>query len=304
MKLIIISRDRHDYSPTVESLPKILKDKVEVWVPKDQYKQYKKSPIFEGHPLTVWPSFVDCVPKKRRFLYENVDDHYMVIDDDLKLSSWHPTDRRYIDAKANPKLFLKGLEHSFSLFDSHTNVGITNTFMASMKIKATGELHHSGIPFCFAGFSKKRPKLEFKTFFFTDIAMPMQLLDQGLKTCTDARIAYSMRSNKKLSSTGTSPYRSEFLIRYSALALALQMPGYIFGLRHTGNNGGGWSLKKTFLRPNIERSKAFIREFCIGEGMRRPPKLVDLRLKTPFPDLVAEFSRSWDDVRKLDKTNG
>lgn len=298
MRLIIISRDRHDYSPTIESLPQILRSKVEVWIPKDQYKLYKSSPLFDGVKLVGWPSYVDCVPKKRRYLYEHVDSDYMVIDDDLKLSAWDGKRQKYVDAFDNRSLFVRGLEHAFSLFDSNANVGITNTFMASMKIKKDGVLDHGGVPFCFAGFSAKRPKLDFKTFFFTDIAMPMQLLDQGLTVRTDARVAYSMRSNKKLASTGTTPYRSEFLIRYSALALAIQMPGYVHGLDHTGNNGGGWSLKKTFTRPNEEKTQAFIREFCIAEGMKRKPKLVDLKIKTPFADLTAEFASAWNDARK------
>lgn len=295
MRLIIISRDRHDYSPTLESLPKILRDQVEVWVPKDQFKLYKKSPIFDGAKIATWDLHIDCVPKKRRFLYENIYEDYMVIDDDLKLSSWDGKAQKYVDAASNPKAFVKGLEHAFSLFDSNANVGITNTFMASMKIKKDGTLDHGGVPFCFAGFAakKKRPKLDFQTFFFTDIAMPMQLLHKGLSVRTDARIAYSMRSNKKLASTGTTPYRSEFLIQYSALALALQMRGYVFGLDQTGNNGGGWSLKKTFLRPNKERSDKWIREFCTSEGMRRPPKPVDLDLETPFDELVSQYKEAW-----------
>jgi hypothetical protein len=303
VRLIIISRDRHDYSPTLESLPKILRDEVEVWVPRDQYKLYKKSPIFSGIAIETWDPHIDCVPKKRRFLYENIKEEYMVIDDDLKLSAWDAKAQKYVDADSKPKSFVKGLEHSFALFDTHQNVGITNTFMASMKIKKDGALEHGGVPFCFAGFAKmkRRPKLDFKTFFFTDIAMPMQLLDKGHTVRTVARIAYSMRANKKLASTGTTPYRSEFLIQYSALALALQMRGYVFGLDHTGNNGGGWSLKKTFLRPNRERSDAWIREFCAGQGMRRPPKAVDLDLETPFQDLVAEFKASWANAQKNTK---
>lgn len=75
------------------------------------------------------------------------------------------------------------------------------------------------------------------------------------------------------------------------------MPGYVHGLDNTGNNGGGWSLKKTFLRPNIERSRAFIKKFCKEEGMKRAPKLIDLNLKTPFADLVAAFAASWADAR-------
>jgi hypothetical protein len=221
----------------------------------------------------------------------------MVIDDDLKLSAWDDKNQKYVDADKNPKLFIRGLEHAFSLFDQNVNVGITNTFMASMKIKKDGTLDHAGVPFCFAGFSSKRPKLDFKTFFFTDIAMPMQILDKGMSVRTDARIAYSMRNNKKLSSTGTTPYRSEFLIRYSALALAIQMPGYVHGLEDTGNNGGGWSLRKTFTRPNLEKTQKFIREFCTAEDMKRKPKLVDLKIKTPFADLTAEFALSWNNAR-------
>lgn len=296
MKLIIASRGRHDYSPTMDSLPAILKSQVEVWVPKDEIKLYRASPIFKGAKFIAWPSYVDCIPKKRRFLYENVNQDYMVLDDDLKLGIW--TGDRYSNPEDYSSRFVKTLEHTFDYFDNHTVVGVTNTFMASKKIKETGKLTNGGVPFCFAGFAKKRPKLDFKTFFFTDIAMPMQILSQDLKIVTDARISYTMRSNQKLATTGTTPYRTDDLIKYSALALALQMPGYVHGLSNTGNNGGGWSLKKTFTRPNLDKGKVWVREFCVENGMVRKPALVDLDLKTPFEDLKRKYKQSWDNARK------
>ncbi len=291
MRLIITSRGRHDYSPTLESMPTILKSQVEVWVPKTEIKLYKASPLFKGVKFQAWDTNIDCIPKKRRFLYENIDGDYMVIDDDIKLGMWDGA--RYVDPSTNPKKFVKFLERTFGYFDTHTNVGITNTFMASKKIKETGKYTHSGIPFCFAGFSKDRPQIDFKAFFFTDIAMPMQILAKGGKVLTDARLSYSMRSNKKLATTGTTPYRTDDLIKYSALALAIQMPGYVHGLTNTGNNGGGWSLKKTFTRPNVAKGKEFIREFCLENGLKRPPKLVDLDLDTPFEELKCKYTEAW-----------
>jgi hypothetical protein len=298
MNLIITSRGRHDYAPTIESMPKRIREFVTVMVPKVEYKAYKASDLYKGTTIECWPSYVDCIPKKRRYLYENVDGAYLVLDDDLKIHLWSKKKSAYVAAVDHHEGMFKALEMTFNLFDKHTAVGASNTFMMPIKIRETGKLiHESAVPFCFAGFAKKRPKLEYQTFFFTDIAMPMQLLSKGLSVATNAAIGYGMRNNKKLQSTGTSVYRNDEIIKYSALALARQMPGYVFGLKHTGNNGGGWSLQKTFVRPNEERTKKWVKEFLQENGLIKAPKNVELDLKTPMAELFANYKYSWSRVR-------
>lgn len=287
MRLIVLSRGRHDYSPTLETMPKIMRPHVQVWVPKEEYGAYKRSPIFKGVEIVAWPSHIDCIPKKRRYLYENVDGAYMAIDDDLKLMVWDTEKGNYSNADSNPKKFIRGLEIAYGKLDTHTNVGIANTFMTSMKVKDKQTLEFGEVPFCFAGFSKDRPKLKFQTFFFTDIAMPMQIIKRRghESVITMAHIAYGMRSNKKLAATGTTPYRTDEVILHSALSLSQQMPGYVTGLRNTGNNGGGWSLKKTFRKPNIDRTNEWYQTLGKEYGLTALPTLVELDLKTPMADL-------------------
>lgn len=297
MNLFVISRDRWDYSPTMDTMPKAVKALVTVMVPKDQYKLYKASAVFSGvRAIACWPTHIDCVPKKRRFLYENTVGAYVVIDDDLGLVQWDAKAQRFIPAKNGPNLFMKRIEALFShLEDGYGSVGAANTFMTSIKIKKEGTfLFDSQVPFCFAGFSADRPKLSWKTFFFTDISMPMQMMAKGHKVATYAPLAYNMRANKKLASTGTTPYRTEAVIKYSALALSQMMPGHVFGLKDTGNNGGGWSLQKTFVRPNPKRSLAWENQFMEDNKLRLVPDLIDLKLKTPMQDLFTQYRESWE----------
>lgn len=297
MRLIILSRGRHDYSPTMEYLPKVLRGIVEVYVPKPEYSAYKASPIFSGVRIRCWPSSVDCIPKKRRYLYEQVDGEYIAIDDDLKLMVWDKEKKNYSSAESNPKGFVKGLELTYSDLEKHQNVGIANTFMTSMKVNDTGSFEFKDVPFCFAGFSKDRPEIDFKTFFFTDIAMPMQILKKGGSVVTKAHIAYSMRANKKLATTGTTPYRSDEVIIYSALSLAQQMPGHVTGLKNTGNNGGGWSLKKSFHRCNVNSSNEWLKEFSKEHGLLALPPLVDLDFAVPMSELFKTYARNMEKAR-------
>ena len=295
MKLIMLSRGRHDYAATLEHMPTSMKDMLEVWVPKSEYKAYKSSPLFSGvRKIVCWPTNIDCVPKKRRYLYENIDGAYVAIDDDLKLMVWDREKSNFSAATTNPQKFMRGLELTYGdLYEGVTNVGIANTFMTSMKIKDKRTFEFSDVPFCFAGFSADRPKLDFKTFFFTDIAMPMQLLKKRHQVLTNARIAYSMRSNKKLAATGTTPYRTADVIKYSAVSLAQQLPGHVNGLKETGNNGGGWSLAKSFVNPNKERTRKWLREFASAEGLTALPPLVDLDLETPMDEIFDLYRKNW-----------
>jgi len=294
MKLIITSRDRQDYAPTFESLPDNLKSSVEVWVPKDQYKLYKSSAQYAGATIECWPTHIDCIPKKRRYLYENVDEPYLVLDDDLGLSTWSAKQSKYVPAKSMPTRFTRGVESIFDNLGSALVAGATNTFMASKRILETGELEHGAVPFCFAGFAEKakRPKLTYHAFFFTDISMPLQCILSGGEVVTNARVAYSMRDNQKLRHSGTNKYRTPELIVYSAMVMAKQFPGYIHDLEYTGNHGGGFTLRKTFTRPNVKRTEKFLAEFMELHKMTRLPKVVELDLKTPFAELNRKYSKS------------
>jgi hypothetical protein len=293
MRIIIPSRGRHDYAPTLEHMPHILKSQVEVWVPKVEYKAYSSSPLFSGVKLKCWPTNIDCIPKTRRFLYENVDGSYMVADDDIKLMVWDKSKANFSAATTNEKGFMRGLELAFQSFDDHHIVGIANTFMTSMRVKDKRTFEFSDVAFGMVGFSADRPKIDFKTFFFTDTAMPMQVLKKGGTAHMTARIAYNLRSNKKLLATGTTPYRTDGVVKYSAISLAQQMPGHVSGMKNTGHLGGGWSLKKSFLKPNVQKYEVWAREFAAEHGLSALPPLVDLDLDTPMDELFAQYRKNW-----------
>jgi hypothetical protein len=298
----MLSRDRWDYSPTMSTMPDALKEYVTVMVPHDQLKQYQNSELFQHvKDIKAWIPFIDCVPKKRRYLYENVKGPYIVLDDDLGLVQWNTDTEKFDPLTKKPNLFMRRVERMWKDLEcgSSMSVGAANTFMTSKRIKEQGKLWWPDqVPFCFAGYGAKRPKLQWNQFFFTDIAIPMQLMAMGHPVTTYAALAYNMRNNKKLQTTGTSVYRNEDVIKYSALALSRMMPGYVFGLKDTGNNGGGWSLQKTFTRPNRDRTNDWEAKFLAENGLNRVPLPVDLNLAKPKEDLFKAYASSWKTARK------
>jgi hypothetical protein len=56
-------------------------------------------------------------------------------------------------------------------------------------------------------------------------------------------------------------------------------------------------LQKTFVRPNEERTKKWVKEFLQENGLIKAPKNVELDLKTPMAELFANYKYSWSRVR-------
>lgn len=299
MKIYVLSRDRWDYSPTMTTLPKIVRQQMTVMVPPDQYKQYKKSELFaDCKHIVAWPSYVDCVPKKRRFLYEKVDGDHMVVDDDLGFLLWNG--ERFVPATDHPKVALKRFERMFDMLGTRTMVGGASTFMTSKKIKEHGTtVFEQTAPFCCVAYSADRPKLKWYPFFYTDVSMPLQLSAVHEKRiATYAGLAFNFRTNKKLATTGTSTYRDHDITLYSALALARLVPGHVFDLKVSNNKTGGVAMYKSFTTRNDKRSEAFITRFMQEHKLTKYPEQVSLDLKTPREELFAQYRASWKKARR------
>lgn len=297
MKIYVLSRDRWDYSPTMSTLPKIVRQQMTVMVPPDQYKQYKKSQLFaDCKHIVAWPSYVDCVPKKRRFLYEKVKDDHMVVDDDLGFLLWNG--ERFVPATDHPKVALKRFERMFDMLDTRTMVGGASTFMTSKRIKEQGTtIFEHNAPFCCVAYAKNRPKLKWYPFFYTDVSMPLQLSAVHRKNiCTYAGLAFNFRTNQKLLTTGTSTYRDHDITLFSAISLAQLVPGHVFDLKKSNNKTGGVAMYKSFTTRNDKRSDAFVTKFLAEHGLQRLPELVDLDLRTPRAELFEQYRQSWADA--------
>lgn len=304
MRYIITSRGRSDYQLTLSSLPDELKKHVELWVPKSELSDYENSPHTQGvESIHTWPKAIDCIPKKRLHLAQTLKEPFMVLDDDLNLRVWVAAEGKYFgpdsSKKARSEFTRHFLETAPKLLDSFGYASFASKFMAESNIKKNGSLlARDAVGFCFSGFNKLslRPDFHTKPFFFTDISMPLQVIQNDQPTAIHYGISYDMRSNKKLHSTGTTPYRDDITIKYSAIAMARMFPGIVTGLKYTGNSGGGWSLEKGFSRAtkgvtvnSLLKTHEFLRTIMKQEGLVRLPKLIDLDPDTPLADLKKQY---------------
>lgn len=302
MKVLIVSADRPDYQLTMQCIPEKLRHTVTLYVPEKQLDAYSRNPLLADVSFRVWPADgpIDCIPRKRAWLYSSIKSDFVLMDDDLTFSAYDQSSGSLIACsdKKYPRLFESALHNLMENGDVVSGFG--NRFMCQEAIKSSGLRSSAGVPFCAVGFSKTRPlDLEFKTFFFTDISIPLQLKTRGLPTTTSYELVYSLRANKTLSSTATTKYRHDDIVLYSALSMAQLFPGRIFGLKNTGNSGGGWSLQKS-LTPGTPTEKSFDkwRKFLIETSRSQGfmgvlPPLVD----------ISTFNGSRDDLFRQYRRN-
>ena len=89
MRYIIPSYGRSHLQKTLQNVPPDFLPHIELFVVPSEYKKYRKE--WYGRKLKsieVWPDHLDMIPKKRKWLAKNVNDNYMMLDDDLSLPVW------------------------------------------------------------------------------------------------------------------------------------------------------------------------------------------------------------------------
>lgn len=286
MKIIIVSTDRPDYQLTVQNIPEHLRSSVVMYIPERQLDAYSRNPVLKSVTFKVWPDGgpIDCIPRKRAWFYSTIKSDHLVMDDDLTFSAYDKSSGELVASSSRkyPRLFESAV--SGLLNDDSVICGFANRFMCQDAIAANGLRSATGLPFCAVAFSRNRPlDLQFKTFFFTDISIPLQIRSRGLQVSTSYRLVYSLRSNRTLSTTATTKYREDDIVLYSAISMAQLFPGRIFGLKNTGNSGGGWSLQKS-LTPgeptarSIDKWRNFLTDVSRQQGFKGVlPPLVDIR---------------------------
>ena len=310
-RFIVLSYGRPDLQITLKNLPPQVRKEVELWVVPDQYKEYRRNWKDTVKSIECWPPHIDCVPKKRQWLAQNMDDRYFVIDDDIGLYVWSPKDQRYHNALDKPKTFAhQFLDVMPSLYDKYACVSMANKFMSDSFAKRTPSLiKENTLGFVVTGFRprvidrlKSKDKIWFnRTFMFTDIALPLQVLQATKSSIQYYGLVYNHSVVKALANTGTATYRDDFVKLDSALKMAQLFPGIVVGAEENGNHGGGMTIKKFFGRAttgvsaaNLKASADFVAEFCDRHGLTEPPKIFEYDDQTPRAEIIAQFKRNWN----------
>ncbi len=311
MRYILASYGRHDLQITLESLTREALSQIELWVVQSQYDLYRKG-WYANKVKTIqcWPEYIDCIPKKRQWMLKNAGDDYMILDDDAALMVWDSRADRYVKPIDNPKLFNRRfLEQMPELFERYDGVSATTKFMAEPAIRENGLISENAIGFVVSGFServnwKKLDRL-YKTFFFTDIAVPLQIFQKSHSSVIYRGICYNQSTRAALQATGTNEYRTDFLKLDSALKMAQLFPGIVTGATENGNNGGGMTITKFFSRvtkgvstKNIQASEDFVVAACKQHGLKRPPKIITYADETPRDEIFRTFKDEWAKAKR------
>jgi hypothetical protein len=307
MRYIIPSLGRPDFQVTLNSLPEHLLKYVELFVIEDEYKQYKKqSYASKLKAINVWPKHIDCMPKKRKWLAQNIKDDYVMMDDDLNLYSW--VGNRYVPAKKDVNRFTKRFMETFpALYEDYKAVGIPMKFFADQQVKANGLYKYNDVGFVFNGFAKgAAANVRFnQVFAFTDMAIPFQVLRKYKSSITYYGMCFSQSSARVLSTTGMSSYRTDFVKLDSALKMCQLYAGVVTGFKETKvDNGGGISLQKRVSRlidgctlDHVEKSHYFVHQFCQEHELSEPPDIFQYEDEMPRADIIAQFQTNWNRVK-------
>jgi hypothetical protein len=309
MRYIIPSFGRSDLQITLQSLPPKLLPHIELFVVPSEVKAYRKGwYASKVKSIQVWPEYVDCMPKKRKWLALNAGDDFMMLDDDLMLYTW-TKDKRYAKAVDEEKLFTRRFTESLpALYDAgNAMVSCPMKYFADTYVKANGLYKNEDVGYVFTGFAKGKAKhVEFnKVFSFTDMSVPMQVLQQHKQAVTYYGMCFAQSSAKALATTGMSTYRTDFVKLDSALKMLQLFEGVVTGFRKTKvDNGGGISLEKRVSRlltgvtdAHVAKSQASVAAVCKLYGLRKPPRIFQYPDDMPRDEIIHTFQRNWDKVK-------
>lgn len=309
MKYIIPSIGRPETQKTLENLPPGLLQHIEMMVLPSEYSAYKKQWYSSKvKSITAWPKHIDMMPKKRKWLALNAGDDFVMIDDDLSLFTWLNKDKRYGSAKDNETVFTRRfLEVLPGLYeDGNSMVSVPMKFMADLYVKQNGLVKKNDVGFVFTGFKKDVTKhVKFnRVFSFTDMTVPMQVLEKHKKSITYYGLCFSQSSAAIFKTTGMNSYRTDFIKKDSALKMLQLHPGVVTDFRFDKGNGGGVSLKKFTRRlltlPTEEhkkKSKEAVKRWLTEFGLEKTPKIWTYADDQPRDDIIARMKMEWKKVR-------
>lgn len=309
MRYFVLSYGRPQLQITLKSMPESVLQHIELMIVPAEYEAYRDNGLSQKlKAIHAWPSYLDCVPKKRHWMAQNAKDNYILMDDDVNMYVWSKKENKFVPALREPKAFERHfLEGIPCQFDKFASVACANKFMADQYVRDNGLVKKNSVGFVVSGFRKgaaANVKVG-RTFVYTDIDLPLQVYQDRGSSCQYYGIAYNHASNKALEATGTSTYRSEFVKMDSAVRMAMLYPGIVTGASQNNNKGGGWTLQKYFSRVNkgvsdaaIQKSRDFVKELCKSHGLKRPPRPFAWDFKMPREKILDTYTRLWEEAKK------
>lgn len=289
---------------TLESLPAACLKPVDLYVMADEYQQYRGQ-WYGGlvRKIHKFPETMDCLSKKKKHFYQEIDGPYMLIDDDLFLFAWSVKEQRFVKAKESERLFTRRfLEELPEVFDSFNMVSCVQRSMAGSAAARKGWIAENRLGSAMAGYAANRPQdVWFNKILFTlDQPLPIQNFQRTKSSVEYLGIAFNQSWAKVLSTSGTAAQRSAFLAMNDALKCVQLFPGIVTDFVKNHSIKGDLALHRKpsriprGVRPDHEaESTDFVRRFLAHNGLRRAPKIFDYEDLQPFKDIVNQVETNW-----------
>jgi hypothetical protein len=308
VRYIVISYGRPEVQLTLQNLPPKLLPLVELMVVPSEYRAYRRGWYADKvKSIECWPDYIDCVPKKRKWAAQNIDDDYVLIDDDLSLYVWSPRENKFVRPEASLKRFEREFTEGLpSMFAKYPGVSLGNKFMADPWVRENGLEKSDNIGFVVSGFAQGAAKdiLFNRVFAFTDISLPLQVYQNTGKSVVYYGLCYNHASHRSLATTGMGTYRDDFVKIDSAIKMARMFPGIVTGVKKTNAKGGGATLTKFFSRvkrgvseKNLEATQDFLDRMKERYRLRKLPKLFEYDDHMPRAEIIQTFKDNWKRAR-------
>lgn len=308
MKYIIPSLGRASTQKTLESLPEDLLSHIDLMVTTAEYADYKNRWYSSKvKSIECWPKHIDMMPKKRKWLCQNLNDDFMMLDDDLLLYSWNKKDLRYNRAKLAPKSFSRRfLETLPAYFESKALVSVPMKFMADVYHKEKG-IERTDIGYVVTGMKKNSSTtVKFNTVFaFTDLSVPLQIYQEHKTAVVYYGLCFSQSQAKENFSTGINSYRTSFIKVDSALKMLQLFPGIVTDFYETKDQGGGGigiskrssRILKGCTKAALAQTTDNLAKWLKHYKLSKPPVQFQYEDEMPRDEIIAQLKLNWKAVR-------
>ena len=304
MRYVIPSLGRAATQKTLESLPPGLLPHIELMVVPSDYADYKNQWYSDKvKSIECWPEYIDMMPKKRKWLAQNMGDDFLMLDDDLLLYAWNKTDLRYNRARDLPKAFTRRfLETIPAYFETHSMVSVPMKFMSDVYHKEKG-IERTDIGYVVTGMRKDAAaKVVFNTVFaFTDVSVPLQVYQAHKTAVVYYGLCFSQSKSKDNAITGMNSYRTPFIKADSAIKMLQLFPGIITDFYETKDQGGGGiglskrtsRILKGCTKAAFLQTKTNLEKWLLHYGLSKPPAHFQYEDEMPRAEIIAQLKRNW-----------
>lgn len=305
MRYVVTSYGRADNMVAFESIPEQFLQHIDLWVMPEEYKQYKDA--WYGNKvrsINRFEPYMDCLYKKKRFFYEKLKGPYMQIDDDQYLFAWDQKHGRYVKAKDAPELFLdRMLDVIPRMFEVYNMVAICRKQLSTFGHARNGKaVLENELGSAAAGFSGRRPKdiWHNRILFTVDQPIPIQNFLKTKSAAVYTGLATFPSTAKAIRESGVGDSRTDFLAANDALKCMQLFPGVIEGFTRDEKMRGNFIIFRRHKRivdgvtqAHIDESRQFIKDFCVLNGLRRPPKIFEYKDTDKFSDICDRVVDEW-----------